>query len=411
MFRLPLALFFISNGVLGDVYMHNPRGSNDRNCERNVNRNNGNRLFDSQNNNNGGYACDRGVGDEDFQPEDDQVPFTDLDSNTGEVETFYQSKRIYYYEGSILPIEWTNQHGCGGNSKLNCEMVIQYACEDTLDPRVDNFWPWVNKKAEEGTEFYGKQHFRSGSPADIAAPRDGIPRDANDAATDTIPDNEASAIPNTKETRRFGMQENYDYYQLCQRTQRNKGLYTADQRVKRNDRRGTRQNPNGNRNGLECPEERDYYPWWAPSPWIDIAVLTDSAADDVCYYDDISACSTRCQYYMRETMNFNKKGYCDVDRSDPDATVQKKLDSNAWNNRQWYNNKEACEENGFAWYMVAHNDNLALANNSFVCAKTQFSRANQLGNGRADSVVSQTEYQSISGAPNVVNSAVVGDTP
>jgi hypothetical protein len=29
-----------------DVYMHNPRGSNDRNCERNVNRNNENRLFD-----------------------------------------------------------------------------------------------------------------------------------------------------------------------------------------------------------------------------------------------------------------------------------------------------------------------------------------------------------------------------
>jgi len=37
-----------------DVYMHNPRGSNDRNCERNVNRNNGNRLFDSQNNAKGG---------------------------------------------------------------------------------------------------------------------------------------------------------------------------------------------------------------------------------------------------------------------------------------------------------------------------------------------------------------------
>ena len=33
-----------------DVYMHAPRGSNDRNCEKNVNRNNGNRLFDSQNN-------------------------------------------------------------------------------------------------------------------------------------------------------------------------------------------------------------------------------------------------------------------------------------------------------------------------------------------------------------------------
>ena len=42
--------------------MHNPRGSNDRNCERNENRNNGNRLFDSQNNAKGGYACPRAVG-------------------------------------------------------------------------------------------------------------------------------------------------------------------------------------------------------------------------------------------------------------------------------------------------------------------------------------------------------------
>ena len=43
-----LSLFVVLTHVLfvfGDVYMHNPRGSNDRNCERNVNRNNGNRLF------------------------------------------------------------------------------------------------------------------------------------------------------------------------------------------------------------------------------------------------------------------------------------------------------------------------------------------------------------------------------
>ncbi len=31
--------------TFADVYMHNPRGSNDRNCERNVNRDNANRLF------------------------------------------------------------------------------------------------------------------------------------------------------------------------------------------------------------------------------------------------------------------------------------------------------------------------------------------------------------------------------
>ena len=30
--------------------------------------------------------------------------------------------------GSVVPIEWTNQHGCGQNSKVNCEIIIQYMC-------------------------------------------------------------------------------------------------------------------------------------------------------------------------------------------------------------------------------------------------------------------------------------------
>ena len=35
---------------------------------------------------------------------------------------------------SILGIDWTNQHGCGGNEegdpqKLNCQLVLQYMCE------------------------------------------------------------------------------------------------------------------------------------------------------------------------------------------------------------------------------------------------------------------------------------------
>ena len=370
--------------------MHNPRSSNDRNCERNVNRNNGNRLFDSQNNGAGDYACPRGVGDETFQAENGDATFNSIDTSTGETKPFTQNKRIYYYEGSVLPVEWTVQHGCGAIRKVKCEIVIQYACEDTLDPRVDNFWPWTTKKGGENTEFFGKQHFRSGDH--VAAPRDGVPRDSNDAATDTIPDNEESAIPSTKETRRFGMQENRDYYEICQRTERNKGLYTADQAIKRNDRRGTRQNPNGNRHGFECPEERDYYPWWAPSPWVDIAVLSDRADDDgkACYPSTPrSECSKRCQYYMANTMNFNNKGYCDPNHES--GTVAQKTESNAWKQRKWYNNQEACVDAGFNWYSVKLNDYLPMdPDSNFVCAHTQYTRTNQLGN--SDGIVtSQNE--------------------
>ena len=55
----------------------------------------------------------------------------------------------------------TNQHGCGGNSKIECEIILQYACEDTSDARVDNFWPWVQSKGGASTAYYGAQHCRS----------------------------------------------------------------------------------------------------------------------------------------------------------------------------------------------------------------------------------------------------------
>ena len=214
--------FILLSGIHADVYMHNPRGSNDRNCEREANRNNGNRLFDSQNNNAGGYACPRGVGDEEFQNEMGMKTFTDVDVKTGVTSTFTQNKRMYYYEGSILPIEWTDQHGCGSNSMVSCEIVLQYACEDTLDPMEDDFLPWISNKAETGSKFRGKQHFRSYHAAtsrlpegsNIASPRDGVPQDSRDAATDTIPDLESNAIPDTKFNRRFGMHESYDFYQV-----------------------------------------------------------------------------------------------------------------------------------------------------------------------------------------------------
>ena len=95
-------------------------------------------------------------------------------------------------------------------------------------------------------------------------------------------------------------------------------------------------------------------------------------------------------------MNYAKKGYCDANHIN--GTVSTKLNSNAWRKREWYNNKAACETAGFVWYEISTSDILDLgADNQFVCAKTQFSRVNQLGNARADSVFSQSLNAQTSG--------------
>ena len=79
------------------------------------------------------------------------------------------------------------------------------------------------------------------------------------------------------------------------------GLYQADQDLNKNNRnkaKNTRQNPGGNRNGYECPEERDYYPYWRPSPWIDIAIMTDDM--------------DRCEMYRKESENVKPRYFCKV---------------------------------------------------------------------------------------------------
>eukprot|EP01114_Cavostelium_apophysatum_P000137 TRINITY_DN10142_c0_g1_i1.p1 TRINITY_DN10142_c0_g1~~TRINITY_DN10142_c0_g1_i1.p1 ORF type:complete len:601 (+),score=114.88 TRINITY_DN10142_c0_g1_i1:33-1835(+) len=225
--RVVVVLCLISTS-LGDFFLHNPRGSNGRLNEANANRNNANRLFDTQNNAKGGYCL---------------------------------GPQMVYYEGSVLQVEFSPGHGCS-HPGVTCTIILQYTCgSENADP--------------------------------LARIRDGT-------STDTIPDdqNTAAQIDQTVSPPepRYGMHESYSYYQNCKNRNRNMGLWTADRTIGGPSAKFTRQNNMGSRYAFECPEERDYYPYWHPSPWRDIAVLTDNT--DV------------CQYYQAQSENAKSRNYC-----------------------------------------------------------------------------------------------------
>lgn len=138
------------------------------------------------------------------------------------------------------------------------------------------------------------------------------------------------------------MNEDFWYFQNCKSRERNKGLFTADRGVANNKgARATRQNDGGGDSGFECAEERDYYPYWHPSPWKDIAVLTSEPE--------------RCAYYQAQSQNVMAKGNC----SDPQ-----------------FNNRAACVEGGGTFNMVP-----AWGIPPPQCLPAPWSRDNHLGNG------------------------------
>ncbi|XP_072025685.1 LOW QUALITY PROTEIN: protein DD3-3-like [Amphiura filiformis] len=287
--------------VHGDIYMHNPRGSNNRLNEKSANRKNANRCFDSQNNNRGGYNVGDAT-DAAAQTENQQY----------NMEYFMSGNYKQYTDGegvSQLVIEWTNQHGCGGNEdsdphKLNCNMVIQYLCHE------DNLGAADTDRLRDGTSTDTQKHTRI---KDL----DETPANARDRRDGDVDQDEC-------------LQEPWDWYDKCYNRERNAGLFTADQNLNQNNGNGyssaiyTRQNPNGNRRGYECPEERDYYPYWHPSPWKDAAILVDD--------------EEQCGYYKNESYNVKPKYEC----------VEKYGNGNR---KHWsrYNNEADCKANGGEW--------------------------------------------------------------
>lgn len=162
-----------------------------------------------------------------------------------------------YFVSEKVPISWTNQHGCGTEDTKHCEIILQALC----DPL-----------ARDGT------------------------------TTQRIPENPANCRNFNCDTDvKFGRHESYEFYQTCQQTERNKGLFLASQQPNRGDATRTRQNPGGTRRGYECPEERDYYPYWNPSPWVDLAIWTKDTG--------------KCAAFQAESQNVKSRWFCNV----PDA--------------------------------------------------------------------------------------------
>jgi len=271
-----LATFIVSCNA--DIYLSNPRGSNNRLNENSAARKNANRVFDSQNNNRGGYN----VGDRTDKAAGNNV------NNQYQMEYFMSG--LTPNDVTKLVIEWTNQHGCGGNEddnphKLNCDVIIQYKIENA-----------DNDQAYQGNAKY---RFRDGTAVNTQGYTN-IPEDNDDKAEGTRKFKETVAQYNNRKNGNVNpthvYQEPHEWYDKCRARPRNNGLFLADQKPKENRATHTRQNPGGTRRGYECPEERDYFPYWHPTAWKDIMVYTKDKA--------------RCDFYKKESFNVKPKGEC-----------------------------------------------------------------------------------------------------
>jgi len=198
--------------------------------------------------------------------------------------------------------------------------------------------------------------------------------------TNTIPDKPIDCQNFDCDTDvRYGRHESYEFYQRCKQTERNKGLFTANQNLKGNSAKYTRQNPNGNRHGYECPEERAYYPYWRPSQWKDLAYITN----------DIE----RCNRVTAESQNVKSKWYCTLPPefyADPENKLEgnqlypiNKEDCEAWTVQGYpettTTNEDGQEQTVKTDYTGQWTELPAWGIDKPACVQTEQTRANHLG--------------------------------
>lgn len=218
-----------------DVYLHFPGGSNNRLNGNGVNVRNPNRLFDSQNNGKAGYN----VGDSGINATKNEIPET------------RQRPLEFFMSGceedakTEVEIMWTNQHGTGPKSEdiVESQIILQYMCQPYPQGNVTD----INQDFQLYTIRNGAQRTTQRFSVSMQ---------------------ESRVIEKDR-----GLHEPLAYYRSYRHRDGNKGLFTADQNLKGDSAIYTRQNANGKRRGFEVPEERDYYPYWGPTPWKDIAIM------------------------------------------------------------------------------------------------------------------------------------------
>jgi len=385
-----LSFSAIVSAVVADVYMHNPPGSNDRNCGgTGENRDNGDRLFDSQNNDKGGYSCPRAFPFPCYKYEGTDKACCNAQNTVNRSKTMVdrfgniveeeitlaencttvfpatEQKTQYFYEGSVLRIQWTNQHGFGQNSDLHSNVILQYACDEDLTDSCgeipvgqENAFPFGVMEGAEKTCY-----MRDGAPINNVNNDNSDQGRRDGRATETIPFDEEdyNGTNQYQDDYRYGRHETVEYYRQCLYRERNKGLFIADQNVV--DRYGstaTRQNPNGNRgdnnrDGYECPEESEYYPYWHWTPWRDIANIVD---------DD-----TYCWRTRFHSGNVRAKGRCTGC-----ATCRTIVENENNNEIGQPNNEVACNALGGTWvYDPSHKLERP------ECIIGDYSRVNHLG--------------------------------